>query len=139
MALSSLDDKSRVPGEEDLVAVLGRSKGAWDELVEFVRGKCEPFAKEWNYSRVKYGWSLRLKHKKRNILYLIPRNRQFLIGLVLGEKAMKRVPSLELPDAVLEIIEAAPKYAEGTGFRLPVKAKRDIAAVKRLLAVKLDY
>jgi hypothetical protein len=38
---------------------------------------------------------------------------------------------------VLKALDEAPKYPEGTGLRLVIKGKKDIAAVKKLAAVKI--
>ena len=40
-------------------------------------------------------------------------------------------------DADVAALDAAPKYPEGTGVRLRVRAIRDVAALKKLAAIKL--
>ena len=61
----------------------------------------------------------------------------FLVGVVLGEKAAKAAPASGLPAAVFQLIEEAPRYAEGRGFRLPVAAREDLAAAQQLAALKM--
>jgi hypothetical protein len=39
----------------------------------------------------------------------------------------------------LEIIDEAPKYAEGRGVRIEVRTKKDLEAVKQLAAVKMAH
>jgi hypothetical protein len=44
---------------------------------------------------------------------------------------------VKLPKAVLKIIDEAPRYPEGTGVRLEIAARKDLAAVRKLAEVKL--
>ncbi len=87
--------------------------------------------------RRKWGWSLRLKQKKRAIVYLTPCAKYFLAGFALGEKAVQAAQESALPDSVLEVIENAPKYPEGRGVRLEVRTKKDCEAVKLLAGIKM--
>ena len=82
-------------------------------------------------------WSLRLKQKKRTILYLTPSTGFFYVGFVLGEKAAEAAQQAGLPEGVVCAIEDAPRYAEGRGVRLEVRTNTDLQAMKQLAAVKM--
>jgi len=84
-------------------------------------------------------WSLRLRRTARVSLYLIPQTEHFLVGVVLGEKAVRAAPDSDLSAAVLELIDKAPRYAEGRGFRLPVATRDDLAAAERLAGLKMSH
>ncbi len=71
------------------------------------------------------------------ILYLIPQAGQFLVGIVLGGKAVDAAQNAGLPAAVLAAIAAAPRYAEGTGLRLPIAGEQDLPPVEILTALKM--
>lgn len=92
-----------------------------------------------SYSGKTARWSLQLKQRKRDrtILYLIVCQGQFLAAFAPGEKACCVARESGLPVAVLETIEAAPKYAEGRGRWLEVRSKRDADGVCRLVFIKL--
>ncbi|MBI5836139.1 MAG: DUF3788 family protein [Candidatus Eisenbacteria bacterium] len=137
MALSVFDDKSRQPGPADLDRALGRSAPLWHGLVAHTRGAYEPVLEVWNLASPKFGWSLRLKRKDRVILYLTPQEGRFLVGLVLGEKAAKAAKDAGLPAAVLALLDAAPRYAEGRGIRIQVGTRKDVLAVQQLAAMKM--
>ncbi len=64
------------------------------------------------------GWSLRVLHKDRVIV------------------AASRAAKLAAP--VLRIIDAAPRYAEGPGVRIPVRGSRQLATVARLAQIKRE-
>ena len=102
MALSALDDRSKRPTDDDLTAVLGRTKQLWDRLADDVAQTYPPVNQEWGFAGAKYGWSLRLKRKKRNILYLIPQRRHFLCAFVFGGKATEAAREADLPTATIK-------------------------------------
>ncbi len=130
----SFDDKTREPGEAALAAALGPSKPLWDGLVGHVVATYPPVDREWTFYK---SWSLRLKHRKRTVLYLLPRDGTFLCAFVFGAKATEEARKSRLPKAVLKTIDEAPVYAEGRGFRLEVRTARDVETMKRLAAIKM--
>ena len=137
VALSAFDDKSRPPKPGELKTVLGGTAGLWRELVAHVTESHGPIAGLWNFAGAKFGWSLRLKRNDRVVLYMTPQAGHFLVGVVLGDKAVERAHELGLPEAVLKLIDDAPGYAEGRGIRLTVATRDDLCNVERLAAVKL--
>ena len=136
MALSAFDDVSRCPDDSTLKGVLGSSSRLWDEIRSFTAAQ-SALEEEWAFSSKQAGWSVRLKDKKRIIVYLIPQEGQFLAGFVLGDRAVEAARQANLPEAVLEQINSARKYAEGTGFRFTVKSREDLQAAQRLTAIKM--
>jgi amphi-Trp domain-containing protein len=140
MALSVFDDKSRKPDPDDLEQVLGRSSVHWHSLVARMAAAYPPLDEAWNFSGAKWGWSLRLKQKKRAILYMTPCEKHFLVGFVLGEKAVEAAHERTLSRSLLTTIDKAPRYAEGRGVRIKVKSTHDLVSVVALAAVKMaDY
>lgn len=137
MALSALDDKSKKPTNDDLTAVLGRTRQLWDHLVNDVAQTYTPVVQEWGFAGEKYGWSLRLKRKKRTILYLIPQQRHFLCAFVFGGKATEAAREADLPAETIEAINDAPVYGEGRGFRLKVSKRKDVETMAALTAIKM--
>jgi hypothetical protein len=61
----------------------------------------------------------------------------FLASFALGEKACRAAHEAGLPSPILAIVDAAPKYAEGRGVRIPVRNQRDVNGVERLAAIKV--
>jgi hypothetical protein len=137
MALSVFDDPSQRPEARELQRALGKSAAHWGELVAYVAGRHGPLTEEWNHSGAKSGWSLRLKRKERVLLYLTPQEGRFLVGVVLGEKAVKSAHERGIPEAVLSLIDGAPKYPEGRGVRLPVAGRNALRVAKHLADAKM--
>ena len=128
--------KTKAPTETEVATALGSTAALWKQLVGWMaeQGADES---EWNSSGVKYGWSLRLKVKKRNIVYLGPCTGCFRVAFALGDKAVTAARKSDLPKSALKIIDEAPRYAEGTGVKLMVKAAKDLAAIKKLALIKM--
>jgi len=130
-------NKSKPPTNAELAAALGPAKKIWDQLIGDLADECGIVDQEWNSYSLKAGWSLRLKHEQRNIVYLSPRQGCFLASFALGDKAMQAARQSKWPKRVIKVMDEAPKYPEGTGIRLEVKSSRDIGTLKKLAAIKL--
>jgi hypothetical protein len=130
----SFDDKAKAPDDKALAKGLGPSKKLWDEFVGHIAAEYGPVTEAWGFYK---SWSLRLKRKKRTIVYLLPRDGDFLCAFVYGGKATEAARAAKLPQAVMKAIDEAPVYAEGRGFRLEVKTAKDLETMKALAAIKM--
>jgi hypothetical protein len=133
MSPNAFIGRTKPPTDDELSTELGAARAFWDELITELALPVQ----EWNSYSPKAGWSLKLKLKKRTIVYLAPCHGSFRVAFILGAKAVEAARLLKLPKAVLKIIDEAPRYAEGTGVRLEIAARKDLAAVKKLAEVKL--
>ncbi len=131
-------NKPDKPTNDELTAELGPAKALWDQLIADLAEECDAGIQEWKSYSPKYGWSLRLKHKKRTIVYLSPHRGCFGVAFILGDRAVQAARQSKLPRRVLTIIDEAPRYPEGTGVRLEVKGAKDIAIVKKLATIKME-
>ncbi len=130
--------KSERPDNDELAAALGPTKPLWDELASDLARENQIDVQEWNSYSPKAGWSLRLKHGKRTIVYLIPLRGSFQAALVLGDKAVKAAEQSRLPARTRKIVAEAPRYAEGTGVRISVNGPEDVSAIKKLARIKSE-
>jgi hypothetical protein len=137
MITSAFDDKAEPPDERAVAAVLGPAARAWDELEQQIAARFAPLSREWVFSGKKYGWSLRLKRKQRAVLYMTPCARCFRVAFALGEKAAAAARDAGLPGAILAVIEAAPKYAEGRAVRLEVRKLSELKPVVTIAEIKM--
>jgi hypothetical protein len=126
------------PNEAELTATLGETAALWTEFVDWMANVEGVSAQEWKGIYVdKYGWSLRLKQKGRNIVYLGPGDGCFMVAFTLSDKAVKAARATHLPKAVATALARAPHYPEGTGLRLVVHGPRDLPAIRKLAAIKV--
>jgi hypothetical protein len=137
MALSIFDDKNSPPTEDALRTALGKSYQSWCRLRDLIETQYAPIVVEWGYSGKSTGWGLRLKAAKRAVLYMTPCQGYFLASFALGEKAVTAAHAAGLASAILDIIDKAPKYAEGRGVRIEVRTLREIDNIAKLAVIKM--
>ena len=130
--------KPKQPSEAELAAALGPSTKLWNEFIQWMADEEGVATQEWKGIFVnKYGWSLRLKQKSRNIVYLGPGEGCFMVSFVLSDKALQQAKETHLPKAVADTLASAPHYPEGNGVRLIVQRSGDLPAIRKLAAIKL--
>ena len=135
---SIFTDQSTVPTEADLQAALGDTYAVWQDLAAFVKNAA-PWSEEgWHFSGEKYGWSFRIRDKKRVLAYLLPRAGFFKLALVFGPKATEAVLASDVPDSIQAELRAAKPYAEGRGIRLSVVDGSLLPHLHTLISIKIS-
>ncbi len=128
--------QTAAPSFAEVSTALGLANTVWQELVDWLAEE-SGVEQEWKSSGKKYGWSLRLKIKKRNILYLSPCVGCFRAAFIFGDKAMVAARQSNLTESTLQLLDSAPRYPEGTGLRLLVQSSDDLAEIRKLARIKL--
>ena len=72
---------------EEVAVILGKTAELWKQLVDWIAEQ-EVTVQEWKSTSLKYRWSLRLKLKRRTIVYLGPCDGCFRVAFVLGDGAV---------------------------------------------------
>lgn len=129
--------KAEKPTAQEVSSALGSSAKTWEKLVDWLAEEHDVNVQEWKSYSPKYGWSMKLKLKKRTIVHLSPCKGCFRVAFILGDKAVKAAKEGALSKPVLKMIEDAPRYPEGTGVRFVVKRIGDLAPIRKLAAIKL--
>jgi len=137
LAPNAFIGKKEPPSDAELASLLGSAKPLWNKVVSALIAENPELVPEWKCSSPKLGWGLRLQLKKRNIVHLSPCVDSFRVGFVLGEGAVCSVRTAGLPQRILDLIAAAPKYAEGTGIRFEVTGK-DVPVICQLTKIKIS-
>ena len=137
MEASVFTDKEKQPGDDDLAVALGVTYELWLNLRDSVLEKFPAALQEWHYPGQKYGWSFRIKDKKRAIIYFLPRERFFKVAFVFGEKATAQVLASGIAPAIKSMLKQAKAYAEGRGIRIEIRDRAGLADIKKLVEIKL--
>jgi len=93
----------------------------------------------WNYSGDKYGWSFRIKDKKRAIIYLLPRDKFFKIALIFGQKATDAIMDSQVNSSIKSELASAKVYAEGRGIRIDIMDETILNDLKILIDIKISH
>jgi hypothetical protein len=137
MDTSIFSDKNVKPDEGALKKAIGKSLKNWQLIHKYVHTKYPLAIDEWNFPGAKYGWSFRIKDKKRAIVYLLPRDKFFKAALVFGQKATDEVMDSKVNKEIKEELRNAKAYAEGRGIRIDVDDK-NVKDVLTLIDIKLS-
>lgn len=132
-------DKMIKPTNSDLVEKLDLTFYLWKLLYDYVMRQYPNGVGEWNFSGQKYGWSYRIKDKKRAIIYLLPREKYFKVAFVFGQNATDHIMDSDINQEIKEELSLAKKYAEGRGIRIPVNDNSLMDDLKKLIDIKLMY
>ncbi len=134
---SIFTDKNKLPNDNDLKESLGDTYQLWQLIKDYVISKYPKGFEEWSCS--KYGWSLRIKDKKRAIIYLLPRDRFFKVAFVFGQKATNMIMKSQIASSIKTELDSAKVYAEGRGVRIDIMDKRIISDIQGLIDIKLAH
>lgn len=130
--------RTEPPGDEDVAAALGAVKPLWDEVVVGLSQELGLTRSEWKSYGVRHGWSLKLQRGKRTIVHLAPCTGSIHVLFILGDRAVAAARAARLGATAAKMLDAAPRYPEGTGARIEVSRPRQLALVRRLARIKLD-
>ena len=139
MESSVFMDKARVPDNSDLERVLGDTYELWMEIRDRVLQVYPGGSESWNFPGKKYGWSFRIRDKKRAIIYLLPREGAFMAAFVFGGKAFTAILESKVSDQIKTDLKNAKVYAEGRGIRIPVTDRAGLDDIFTLIDYKLAY
>ena len=92
---------------------LGTLFSTWIEIRDFVFEKYPKAVEVWFVSVKKYGWSFRIKDKKRAIIYLSPQKGHFRLTMVFGQKATDRILGSGISESVKTELLNSKVYMEG--------------------------
>ncbi|MBI1851112.1 MAG: DUF3788 family protein [Planctomycetes bacterium] len=137
MAPSAFLEKGSPPDDRDLEQVLGKASALWDALRDRLAAEFAPLDEKWSYSGKSHGWLLRLTQKKKTVVYLIPCAGTVVASFALREDAGASARASRLPKTVLDLIDRAPKFAEGRAVRIDVRSKKDLEIVVALAAINM--
>jgi hypothetical protein len=139
MYISIFTNTAQKPVIADLMQPLAETFPLWMKIREFVLEKYPTGLEEWNFPGAKYGWSFRIKDKKRAIVYFLPRDGFFKIAFVFGTKAMNEILASDISEIIKTDLQNARVYAEGRGIQIEVKDDSTLNDIKKLIEIKLSY
>ena len=139
MDISIFTDKTNKPGDKELATVLGKTYDLWQDIIHVVYLKYPNAISEWNYPGQKYGWSFKIKDKKRTIIYMLPRDKRFMVAFNFGQKAFEKIMESNISEEIKQSLQSARVYVEGRGIRIEVKNQKSIKDISHLIDIKLAF
>ena len=132
-------DKAHLPDDADLAQTLGPTKRHWDTVRARALTAAPAATDAWKCYAGKSGWTLVVRDKRHNLLYMRPLAEHFMASLAFSPQAVTAAKQSDLPAKVIEMIRAAPQGPEGRAVRMDVRTAADAGIVLKLLAIKVDH
>ncbi|WP_291132201.1 DUF3788 family protein [Flavobacterium sp. UBA7682] len=136
---SIFTNKSETPNEVQLQEALGKTYVYWQTFAEHTKKLYPKAICEWNFSNEKFGWSLRIKDKKRVIIYLLPRDNFFKVAFVFGQKATDEIMTSNISESIKKELLATKVHAEGRGIRIDIKDETLQNDILNLIEIKINH
>jgi len=133
MDISIFTDKKIMPVDDDLHIPLGNMYEMWQQITGYVHLKYPAAIDIW------YGWSFRIKDKKRVIVYLLPRDRFFKVVMIFGQKATDAVMNSQVAEALKSELASAKVYVEGRCIRIDILNETILSDLKTLIDIKISH
>jgi hypothetical protein len=126
------------PTVVQLQEALGETYTYWQIFAEHTKKLYPEATEEWSFTNEKFGWSYRIKDKKRVIIYLLPRDKFFKVAFVFGQKATDIILKSTISESIKTELQAAKVYAEGRGIRLEIKDNLLTEDILQLIFIKIS-
>lgn len=137
---SIFNEKLVVPDDKQLAYAIGKTQKILDKILEFLNTNYSEIRTEWKFYGRKYGWQMKIFHKKRNILFLIPYEGYFKIVMVFGDRAVNTmVEENKVTASIIQELLNAKKYMEGRGIGINIKEEKDFNIIMELVKIKLKF
>lgn len=139
MSASIYHEKLVTPNEKMLAYDLEESIIYFNSICDYIKKEYNELRFEWKFYNKKSGWILKMLNNKRNILFIVPQQKFFVVVFTFGEKASDFIFASNLPECIKQELFKAKKYAEGKTIRLDVKNKIDLDHILALIKTKMVF
>ena len=132
-------EKSVQPRLSDVEQTLPDSFPYWQEFINYITSNYPDVKEEWTHSGKNYGWSFRLRNKKRVVMYFSPIEDGLRVAFALGQAATDAVLVHPLiPVEIKKELLETKVYREGRGLRIKINQQDLIPVVKEIIKIKMD-
>lgn len=137
MGDKALLDKSVVPTEDTIAALLSHSYPLWEDVCGYLL-QADKILVETKYFTKKYGWSKRFYKGNKTICYLFPDADAFTVLVVLGQKEVERVEGIknELGESTYNAIMTTEHFHDGRWVWLRIAESSEASSLKKIIDVK---
>lgn len=112
---AAFPDATHQPADAELNATLGPAAILLEQALAPFRSSKSPVTIAWQFSP-RAGWYRLNLMKKRRLLYLVPKQGDFRLMMVLGGKAIESLQHGPYSRQTAKLLKTAKRYPEGTAF-----------------------
>lgn len=138
MPVSYFEDKTKQPFDSELEIALGPTYPMFEKIFKYLVDTYEDIRPEWKHYGKKMGWQLKLFKGKRNIMFVVPFDKHFIVYFSFGDKAVQHVMESTISDEIKTELQNAQKYMEGRGINISMTEGSDnVADILKLIDIKI--
>jgi len=135
MVIGAFVDKTHRPTDEQILELIGAKSELWSDLVGFMNDHYDS-RKDFAFYGKNYGWAVRFRKSSKALLSLYPQNGGFTAQIVLSKSQANEAFNQHLGPRVKAILREAHEFPEGRWLFVPIRSKRDLRDIKRLVILK---
>jgi hypothetical protein len=136
VAISIFDNKEIVPNPDDLKEVLKENMDIWNDLINFLEDKYDSTTSEWKFQTKTAGWTYIISNKKKNLVYLSPNKKHFLVTVNMSIKISEIVLDMDLPNEIKDAINESSPCACGKYVLIKINKSKDLEYIKTILNLR---
>jgi len=133
----ALGDPELYPSEDVLAARLGRAKAAYAAMLDYNHADHPDFEERWKYYNDGKSWLFSASRKKRTLFWLSVDEGWYRVTFYLTPKGGEALLGSSLDEGYKEQYRSA-AGKKFRGVTLVVRAKKDLAVYRALLAIKMS-
>ncbi len=136
MSTKPFADQKKQPTGTDLRETIGQPFLLVEEVLAGLQSEFQNISCEWKYTK-NSGWYITYSRGKRRLFYLFPANGDFLLKMVLNDRALEEIRGEAFPKHIHDMIRGAKKYPEGTLCEF-TRNNFKVATMLELLRIKIS-
>ena len=133
-----LKDKNQFPTEEFIFSNIGKSKGLWQSLFEYIHANHQDFSEQWRYYNDGKSWLLKVTKKTKTIFWLSVIKNTFKTTFYFTDKANDLITKSSISDNLKNDFKNGKRYNKIRGITITYKNKKDVEYAKVLIDIKLS-
>jgi hypothetical protein len=136
MVKRALCDPETYPSEEVIASHLGKANASFVSMLEHNREEHPDFEERWKFYNDGKSWLYNVSRKKKTLFWLSVEEGFFRATFYLNPEGGEALLGSALPEELKEQYRSA-GGKKTRGVTATMKAKKDLAAYKELLAIKM--
>lgn len=137
MSYERLLNKQSIPGEQEIIDLMGDNAMYWVEIHDFINQNYD-FEKQLAFFSKNYGWTVRYRKSKKTLVSCFPENGAFSVLLVLGRAEAEKVNQIrdELCKSFLEVFDTTEQLRDGRWLWFRVLKQQDLDSLIKVISIK---
>lgn len=132
-----LTDKNQFPTEEIIYSHIGKSKGLWLLLFEYIHQNHRDFTEQWRFYLDGKSWLLKVTRKAKTIFWLSIVDGSFRTTFYFTDKAKQAISKSSISVELKKQYRSGKRYGKICGITIVYKNKRDVEYAMQLIEIKL--